>query len=155
MKLFVYRVFRLSLSEKGWDSLLQFFKFAVVGLSNTIIGYLLYAVSLKLLRVFHIFPAADIYIAQLIMFLLSVLWSFYWNNKAVFKAEEGEHRNIGKALLRTYASYAFTGLFLSELLLLLWVRVLGVSEYVAPIINLLVTVPLNFIIQKFWAFRKK
>ena len=52
-----------------------------------------------------------------------------------------------------YVSYAFTSLFLSEVLLLLWVECLGINEYVAPVLNLLVTVPLNFFIQKYWAFK--
>ena len=30
-----------------------------------------------------------------------------------------------------------------------------VSEFVAPIINLLISVPINFVINKFWAFRGK
>lgn len=135
-------------------NIIQFVKFGIVGLSNTIIGYLIYVVSLKCIRRADLFQNTDIYIAQLIMFLLSVLWSFYWNNKAVFKAEEEEHRNLGLALLKTYAAYAFTSLFLSEILLLLWVDVLGISEYAAPVINLIITVPLNFIIQKFWAFKE-
>jgi putative flippase GtrA len=60
-----------------------------------------------------------------------------------------------QALAKTYVSYSFTGLFLNSILLILWVKVLGISEYIAPIINLLVSVPLNFIINKFWAFKTK
>ena len=59
-----------------------------------------------------------------------------------------------KALVKTFISYSFTGLFLSSVLLVLWVQVMHISEFVAPIINLLVTVPLNFIINKLWAFKK-
>ena len=95
----------------------------------------------------------DVYVAQLVMFLLSVAWSFYWNNKYVFVNTPGKKRNVLVALLKTYMSYAFTSLFLSEVLLMLWVEVLNINEYVAPILNLLITVPLNFLIQKFWAFR--
>jgi putative flippase GtrA len=135
-------------------NLIQFIKFGIVGLSNTLIGYIIYLATLKLLRIAGCFPNTDIYISQFTMFMLSVLWSFYWNNKAVFKIEEGENRNIFKALLKTYATYAFTSLFLSEILLHVWVRCIGISEYIAPIFNLVVTVPLNFVIQKFWAFRK-
>ena len=90
----------------------------------------------------------------MIQFVLSVLWSFYWNNKKVFVLQEGEKRSMWQALLKTYISYSFTGLFLNSALLVLWIRVLGISEFIAPIINLLVSVPLNFIINKFWAFRK-
>lgn len=155
LRFIVYRILKLELSNETWKNLIQFTKFGIVGLSNTAIGYLIYAISLKALRVGHLFPNVDIYIAQFVMFLLSVLWSFYWNNRAVFTAENGEVRNIFMALIKTYVSYAFTSLFLSEVLLLLWVNILGISEYIAPIINLIITVPLNFIIQKFWAFKNK
>lgn len=154
LRFIVYKILRLKISDRVWGALLQFVRFSIVGLSNTIIGYLIYAVSLKMLQLGGWFPAIDIFIAQFIMFLLSVLWSFYWNNKAVFKIEDGETRNIFAALVKTYISYAFTGLFLSEILLYVWVDLLGISEYAAPVINLLITVPLNFIIQKVWAFKK-
>ena len=137
------------------DALVQFVKFGIVGLSNTLLGYLIYVAALKVLRFLHLFPEADLFLAQLVMFLLSVLWSFYWNNKMVFRAEEGEKRNWLQALLKTYASYAFTNLFLSEVLLAFWVKVLGISEYAAPLINLLITVPLNFVLQKYWAFKSE
>ena len=140
------------MKNKGF---IQFIKFGIVGLSNTIIGYIIYAVTLWLLRLGNLLPTIDIYVAQFVMFLLSVLWSFYWNNKKVFVEEDGEQRNIFAALMKTYVSYAFTSLFLAEGLLHLWVNVLGISEYVAPILSLLITVPLNFVIQKFWAFRSK
>jgi len=71
----------------------------------------------------------------------------------VFVKEEGQQRNLWKALIKTYISYSFTGLFLNSALLVLWVDVLHISEFVAPIVNLLISVPLNFIINKFWAFK--
>ena len=67
------------------NTLKQFIRFGLVGVSNTVIGYIIYALSLKGLRLFNIFPSCDIYIAQFIMFVLSVAWSFYWNNRFVFK----------------------------------------------------------------------
>lgn len=140
------------MKNKGF---IQFIKFGIVGLSNTVIGYIIYAVTLWLLRLGNLLPTMDIYVAQFVMFLLSVLWSFYWNNKKVFVVQEGEQRNILAALMKTYVSYAFTSLFLAEGLLYLWVNVMGISEFLAPIFSLLITVPLNFVIQKFWAFRSK
>lgn len=155
LKFVVYKILRFQLSDKSWAGLMQFVKFGIVGFTNTIIGYLIYVVSLKGLRAVNLFATADIYVAQLIMFLLSVAWSFFWNNTLVFKQEEGEERNILAALIKTYVSYAFTGLFLAEALLMLWVNVFGINEYIAPIINLIITVPLNFIIQKYWAFKNE
>lgn len=136
------------------NTLKQFIKFGIVGASNTIIGYVIYAVTLKLLHLFTLFPKMDIYIAQFTMFVLSVAWSFYWNDKFVFKETSEKQRNKWKALLKTYISYAFTGLFLSTVLLAFWVEILNVNEFIAPIFNLIITVPLNFFIQKYWAFQE-
>ena len=155
LKFIVHKQFKINLSDAVRADLIQFVKFGIVGFSNTVIGYLIYVAALDILRAKNLFAGSDIYVAQLISFILSVAWSFYWNNKMVFKQENGENRNILAALMKTYLSYAFTSLFLSEALLLLWVGFLGINEYVAPAITLIVTVPLNFVIQKFWAFKKE
>ena len=135
------------------ESVKQFVKFGIVGFSNTIIGYLIYCVTLQFLRLVGWFQSTDLYIAQFMMFVLSVLWSFYWNNKKVFVLEDGATRNIWKALIKTYLTYAFTSLILAEFLLFIFVTYCGMSEYIAPIVILVVTVPLNFLIQKYWAFK--
>ncbi len=137
------------------NTLKQFIKFGLVGVSNTIIGYLIYALSLKGMRLLNLWPSYDIYIAQFIMFVLSVAWSYFWNNRFVFKGNVKTKKDIVISLLKTYATYAFTSLFLSEILLMFWVRIAGINEYIAPVLNLLITVPLNFLLQKYWAFRKK
>lgn len=134
------------------NTLLQFVRFGIVGLSNTILGYMIYISTLALMRSIQLWPSLDIYIAQFVMFVLSVTWSFYWNKRFVFKLViDGEHKFF-IALLKTYVTYAFTSLFLAEFLLYLWVDILKINEFIAPIVTLLITVPLNFVIQKFWAF---
>jgi putative flippase GtrA len=134
-------------------SLIQFAKFCVVGLSNTLISYVLYSVALLIFRGFRILKGYDYIAAQVIQFILSVLWSYYWNNRYVFMLGVNEKRSFWKSLIKTYISYSFTGLFLSSVLLLFWVKILHISEFIAPILNLLISVPLNFIINKYWAFR--
>lgn len=143
------------LTDKAFESFMQFVKFGIVGLSNTVLSYLIYVVGLVLLRKLGLFSRTDYIIASVIGFILSVYWSFYWNHKMVFKLRDGQERSWWKALIKTYISYSFTGLFLSNILLILWVQVCHISEMIAPLINLLVTVPLNFLINKFWAFRGK
>lgn len=149
----LFRIAGKEYTDDAHNSLIQFVKFGIVGVSNTVISYLLYTVTLLALRKVGWGKGIDYVIASVIAFVLSVLWSFYWNNKKVFVMKEGESRNIWKALIKTYISYSFTGLFLNSILLVLWVRVFHISEFIAPIINLLVSVPLNFLINKFWAFR--
>ncbi len=141
------------LSDETFLAFMQFVKFGIVGLSNTVISYLTYAVSLIIFRRFGLFAKYDYLISQVVAFILSVLWSFYWNNKMVFAVQEGQKRSMWKALLKTYVSYSFTGLFLNSILIVLWVKLLGISEFLAPIINLLISVPINFLINKFWAFK--
>lgn len=155
MELFFVKLLHIKFTEEQWEALVQFVKFGVVGVSNTVISYVLYTGSLLLMRQFSVFPKVDYLLAQIVAFALSVLWSFYWNNKMVFTLNDGEERSIIKSLIKTYISYSFTGLFLNSILLILWVQILGVSEFIAPIINLLVSVPINFLINKFWAFKKK
>ena len=151
----IFRALHRELKQETIDALMQFVKFGLVGVSNTIISYVIYAISLKLLQAVEIFPQIDYLVAQIFAFVLSVAWSFYWNNKYVFTTAEGESRSIWRALLKTYVSYSFTGLFLNSILLILWVQAFGISELIAPLINLLISVPLNFVINKFWAFKSK
>lgn len=149
----ICKIIKKELSDNVIESFLQFVKFGIVGVSNTVISYVLYAGSLLFLNGIGGIGKYNYLVAQIIAFVVSVLWSFYWNNKMVFVLEEGKHRSIWKSLLKTYISYSFTGLFLNSILLILWVDIIGISEFVAPIINLLISVPLNFIINKLWAFK--
>ena len=151
----IFKLLHLKLTGAQWNSLLQFVKFGIVGLSNTAISYIIYLGALFMMQRMHLLPSIDYLVAQFIGFFLSVLWSFYWNNKYVFEKSENEERNVFKTLLKTYISYAFTGLFLNSLLSILWVETLHISKQIAPLINLLISVPLNFIINKFWAFKGK
>lgn len=151
----LFKIAGKDLTDNVFGAFMQFVKFGIVGLSNTVLSYVLYVVSLLLFRKLEILPNNGYLVAQAIAFVISVLWSFYWNNKLVFTLQEGEERSLWKALIKTFVSYSFTGLFLNSILLLLWVEVMHVSEFIAPIINLLISVPLNFIINKLWAFRKK
>ena len=148
----ILEILHINLSDKAVENLLQFIKFGIVGLSNTVISYLLNVIVLVLTSSFNV--AWDFVVGNMVAFLLSVLWSFYWNNRFVFTLKEGEHRSFGKALLKAYAAYGFTGIFLNNILSWIWITLLHVSKYIAPIINLIISVPLNFVINKIWTFQE-
>ena len=135
------------------QSLVQFVKFGLVGVTNTAVSYVINILVLKLLQPYHL--SWDYVAGNVVAFVLSVLWSFYWNNKYVFRKGEGQKRNLGKALLKTYVAYGLTGIVLANVLSWVWINVFGISKYVAPLINLVISIPLNFIINKFWAFRTR
>ena len=126
-------------------SLLQFIKFGIVGASNTVISYVTYLVCVTL--------GMHYLLASLLGFVLSVINSFFWNNRYVFKKQEGSKRSLVKAFCKTFLSYAGTGLVLNSILLYVQVDVLGWSEQLAPLLNLIVTIPLNFLLNKLWAFK--
>jgi putative flippase GtrA len=127
------------------ETITQFIKFGIVGLSNTIIAYAIYFL-LVYFNLHYIF-------ASIIAFIFSVLNSFFWNNKYVFKKQHEQKRNILHSLLKTYLSYAFTGLLLQNILLFVFIDIMHISTYIAPLFGLAITVPLNFILNKLWAFK--
>lgn len=119
----------------------QFIKFGLVGLFNTAISMSLYYALVYL--------GVNYLVANLIGFMISVLNSYYWNNRYVFNKTEEGHL---KPILKTYMAYGST-LLLSTFLLYLMVQQLGISHWIAPLLNLAITIPINFLINKLWAFR--
>lgn len=147
-------LFHIHLTEKQRASLLQFARFGFVGLSGTILGYLIYLGVLLLLRNVEGAARFDYLAGNIVSWMLGVLWNFYWNRKYVFSGP-GKQVPWPQALLKTYISYAFSGLILSNILSFFWVEVLKIDRIWAPILNLVVTVPINYLMNKFWAFRQK
>ena len=144
MHFVVFKMHKTRPSEDKWDAFVQFVKFGIVGLTNNAISYVVYLVLIRLGM--HYTPA------NIIGFTVSVFNSYYWNNKYVFKDEGG--RVWWKTFIKTYISYAGTGIVLSNILLFIWIDFFGISAVVAPLINLIITVPINFIVNKFWAYKK-
>jgi len=136
---------QILLTKKKCAFLPQFIKFGIVGLSNTVISYILYSVV--------VYFGIHYLIASIIAFSISVLNSFFWNNKYVFKKDDGQKRSIFHSIIKTYISYAFSGLILSNILLFIFIDILHISKYLAPFFGLVITIPLNFILNKKWAFQ--
>lgn len=139
------RGFLSNVKDKNIGKLaIQFIKFGFVGVSNTLISLAVYYVCL--------YFGLHYVMANTLGFVVGTINAYFWNNRFVFKKEEGEIRDTQKSVVKVFISYGFT-LGLSTVLLAFWVDGLQISENVAPILNLLVTIPLNFVLNKFWAFR--
>ena len=78
----LFKIIKKDLTDKKRQTFKEFLQFGLVGVSNTIISYLLYVVTLLLVSKSGV--KFDYIIANIVSWLLSVLWSFYWNNKFVF-----------------------------------------------------------------------
>ena len=124
------------------EKIKQFIKFGFVGVSYTLISLATYYVLVYFNCPYILANAAG--------FVLSVINSYFWNSKFVFKNKQEE--SGAKAFSKVFLSYL--GSFcLSTVLITVMVELLHISEYIAPILRLIVTVPLNYIINKIWAFR--
>ena len=87
-------------------------------------------------------------IANVVSWRVSGFSAFYWSNKYGCQSQTPWLR----ALLKTYASYGFSFLVGTALLWAL-VELVHVSEYLAPLLVRVVTIPLNFVMNKFWTFK--
>jgi putative flippase GtrA len=148
----------------------QFIRFGLVGVSNTVVFYVIYAVF---------FAMTDNYIiANVAGWLISVLNAYLWQNMFVFKENKDAQKRVWwKVLIRTYCAYAFTGLILNNILLWFWIDVVDISRfctgiiavlsqhgielsqrefsgYAGPVLNWIVVIPINFLVNKFWAYRQ-
>lgn len=135
----------------GLRLLCQLIKYCLVGASNTVVYYVLYAAIVFLLRDFS--WEQDYILANVVSFTISILWAFYWNNRYVFKEEDTGKRNKWKALGKCFLSYGFTGYILDNILSYIWIQRLGLTRYLAPLFNLPFTVPVNYLLNKLWAFK--
>lgn len=133
--------------EKIKKLIVQFIKFGTVGAINTVLSY---AITNGAYYLLHL----DAQVSNIIAFVITVYISFVLNGKFVFK-ENKKERNYCKSLLKVYASYSITGLFLTAILLHVEEKILEIPHYIATLMNLIVTIPLNFILNKFWAYKEK
>ncbi|MCR5797373.1 GtrA family protein [Eubacterium xylanophilum] len=155
----IFKIFHIDFSEEKWEALLQFVRFGIVGVWNTIFSFLINLGCLKLFQRTGILADVvfgtpmRVYVANIIAWIISVFVSFILNNKFVFTVEEGQQRSFFKSLMKSYVSYGFTGLILNNLLAILWVGVCGIPEEIAPLLSLIISIPVNFILNKLWAFK--
>lgn len=149
----------------------QFLKFGLVGLSNTLISETVYVVIVCL--------KGHYLLASTTGFILSVFNAYYWNSRYVFKEDDAREKRVWwKVLLKTFLSYLW-GFIANLLLLAFWIDILQIGNHMEPLaellrswnirfpdtqtlgsllaegINLILVLPMNFFLNKFWAFRQK
>ena len=147
--------------------LLQFIRFGLVGVSNTLIAYAVEMLCYYLLFTDPAWERASFVPAipqrvlwtNVLAFAVSVTNSYFWNSRYVFRTGGGRRtpRQHAAAYLKTVACYALTGLALAP-----WLKSLlsaqpspGWPYWLASVATLAVTIPLNFCLNKFWAFRER
>ena len=117
----------------------QFIKFSLIGVANTIVHLSIYYLLLWF-NVYYLF-------AYIIAFIFSVLNSYFWNKKFTFP---GTTTTIF-TFFRLYLSYGITTL-LGIGILYFFVEIIGLNKYISPIINICISTAVNFILNKYFVF---
>lgn len=122
---------------------IQFIKFGMVGGINTILSLSIQWISI----------ACGLYyqVGCILAYIITVFVSYLLNGNLVFNDEK--RRFSFKALLKVYMSYSVTTLFLNSALLFFWNEIVHMNQMISPVLNLVVTIPVNFILNKYWAYR--
>jgi putative flippase GtrA len=122
----------------------QFIQFSLIGALNTVVLLTTYYVIVWVNKDWYIAGNAAGY-------CLAVLNSYLWNSKLVFK---NKRRSGYSSFIKTAAVNVFIFLLQTALLYLMVDRI-GLSEKIAPLINIAITTPLNFTLCKLWAFKDR
>lgn len=136
--------------------LVQFVKFGLVGISNTLISYgIEMAGYYWILRAVPWQEANKILVVTTIAFVVSVANSYFWNSRFVFVSKQGcSVRQHIRTFIKTSACYGLTGLVLAPALKI-YLEKQGIPYWACSLLTLFVTIPLNFILNKMWAFSKR
>lgn len=128
----------------NWATVIQLFKFGIVGVTNNIVALGVYYLFLWINKDWYL-------LGNIIGWIISVANAFFWNNKYVFKCGGQASGALLKRLLKSYLSYGAT-FVISTVLLYFEVSLWGWSIVLSPILNLFLTIPINFLLNKFWTF---
>lgn len=126
-------------------TLCQFFKFGLVGCSNSAVTLIVYYICIWLL-------GAEFYLwGQTVGYIVAVINSFLWNSKFVFNdSQVNKAHAFIKMCLCNVIVYV-----MQMLLLYCFVDIISISEKIAPVIAILITLPVNFLLNKIFAFKQQ
>ena len=141
---FIYGIVGKKLTDEAWEMWFSFIKFLLIGLSNTLILFVVYYAVI-------FFVGSEYYIAgQTAGYFLGVINSYIWNSRFVFR----EGKTGAGAFVKMCLCYLLT-YFIQAGLLYLQVNILHMSEYIAPVIAVVITTVINYFLNKFFAFGVK
>jgi putative flippase GtrA len=118
-------------------TLVQFLKFGIVGISNTLLTA---ATIWLLLRIFH----SSNYLANIVGYVVGLVNSFIWNRRWTFE----NHAQVGATIFKFIVTFAISYLlqlgFLSFLL-----HQTNIDDYVCQLLSIVVYTVVNFFMNKY------
>ncbi len=119
---------------------LQLAKFGLVGLSGYVVNLVVYAALLGI----------GAHKAALVSFIVSASNNYWWNRHWTFSDQKGHFAQQG---LRFFV-VALAALAVNQLWLLVFLDWLGWGKIVSQAIAIVLVMPLNFLGNKLWSFRR-
>ena len=139
------------MNKKVLSLFIQVFRFGLIGVVNTLVSTVLTYTFLFLFKKFLFFSGnfdTQIFVSSFLGFSLSFFNAYFWNKKFIF----GSTKDGTKSFFKSYFCY-FLSWSISYLSTYILTNVLFFQKIYIPILSLFVTVPLNFLANKFWAFK--
>ncbi len=119
----------------------QSFKFIIVGVLNTIVGFLAYAAYIYFIQNNYLH-------ALIISHIVGVTHSYLWNNRWTFQQKKYNAKSAVK-FMSVYAVTFFVNLFLLSIL----VDTIDMNKLIAQAIALFLTTLVSFFGHKYWSFK--
>jgi len=121
---------------------IQISKFVMVGISNSIISYLVFIVSFNNILIGNVFAS------QSFSYSAGILWSFYWNAKWTFTSKRKK-----SSLLISFVLLQITLLFLSSFMIETFKRNLGWNISLIWFLVMFAITVTNFLSSKILIFK--
>ena len=119
---------------------LQLAKFGLVGLSGYVVNLVVYAALLGI----------GAHKAAFVSFIVSAANNYWWNRHWTFSEQKGHFAHQG---LRFFL-VALAALAVNQLWLLVFLDWLGWGKIVSQAIAIILVMPLNFLGNKLWSFKR-
>ena len=119
---------------------LQLAKFGLVGLSGYVVNLVVYAALLGI----------GAHKAALVSFIVSAANNYWWNGHWTFSDQKGHFAQQGLC----FFVVALAALAVNQLWLLVFLDWLGWGKIVSQAIAIVLVMPLNFLGNKLWSFRR-
>lgn len=131
------------------DFIMEVIHFGIVGVMNTLIGYVIMALLYNLIHL-------NYWLSSGISYFIGSVYSYYMNSKLTFKVEKKDKWLPWRFALNIVVCYGISfGVAKPAVRAVLASQPVVIVENVAIVFGMCIFVVLNFFGQKFFVFRKK
>lgn len=123
----------------------EIINYGIFGVLTTLVNYVSYILFTRLFGV-------DIFISNLIAWLLSVIFAFVTNKLIVFNSKDLSIKIVAKEGFKFMMARVFS-LLLDMLILYVMADVMGINDLIVKIISNVIVIIVNYVLSKFIIFK--